>query len=85
MLISLDLGVKYHCVDFAISLISEWPTVYASIIVMRSYLETSRIECIWKYLHLICRTTFLLPGLGWNYPCDLWSVGCILVELCSVS
>ena len=24
-------------------------------------------------------------GLGWNYPCDLWSVGCILVELCSVS
>ena len=20
-------------------------------------------------------------GLGWNYPCDLWSVGCILVEL----
>lgn len=24
-------------------------------------------------------------GLGWNYPCDMWSVGCILVELCSVS
>lgn len=24
------------------------------------------------------------PGLGWTYPCDLWSVGCILVELCSV-
>lgn len=24
-------------------------------------------------------------GLGWSYPCDLWSVGCILVELCSVS
>ncbi|PHU06795.1 Serine/threonine-protein kinase AFC2 [Capsicum chinense] len=21
--------------------------------------------------------------LGWNYPCDMWSVGCILVELCS--
>ncbi|XP_061339370.1 serine/threonine-protein kinase AFC3 isoform X2 [Gastrolobium bilobum] len=21
--------------------------------------------------------------LGWSYPCDLWSVGCILVELCS--
>lgn len=30
--------------------------------------------------------TVVLPaGLGWNYPCDLWSVGCILVELCSVS
>lgn len=24
-------------------------------------------------------------GLGWNYPCDMWSIGCILVELCSVS
>ena len=23
-------------------------------------------------------------GLGWSYPCDVWSVGCILVELCSV-
>ena len=23
-------------------------------------------------------------GLGWSYPCDIWSVGCILVELCSV-
>ncbi|KAI8559239.1 hypothetical protein RHMOL_Rhmol04G0157000 [Rhododendron molle] len=22
-------------------------------------------------------------GLGWTYPCDLWSIGCILVELCS--
>ncbi|KAG9151339.1 hypothetical protein Leryth_002880 [Lithospermum erythrorhizon] len=21
-------------------------------------------------------------GLGWSYPCDIWSVGCILVELC---
>ncbi|WVZ69881.1 hypothetical protein U9M48_018602 [Paspalum notatum var. saurae] len=22
-------------------------------------------------------------GLGWSFPCDIWSVGCILVELCS--
>ncbi|CAI0441528.1 unnamed protein product [Linum tenue] len=21
--------------------------------------------------------------LGWSYPCDIWSVGCILVELCT--
>lgn len=26
----------------------------------------------------------LVSGLGWTYPCDIWSVGCILVELCSV-
>jgi len=19
-------------------------------------------------------------GLGWSYPCDMWSIGCILVE-----
>ncbi|KAI8559235.1 hypothetical protein RHMOL_Rhmol04G0157000 [Rhododendron molle] len=24
-----------------------------------------------------------LLRLGWTYPCDLWSIGCILVELCS--
>lgn len=26
----------------------------------------------------------MLLGHGWSYPCDIWSVGCILVELCSV-
>ncbi|KAL2539582.1 Serine/threonine-protein kinase AFC2 [Abeliophyllum distichum] len=25
----------------------------------------------------------VILGLGWSYPCDIWSVGCILVELCS--
>ena len=25
-----------------------------------------------------------VSGLGWSYPCDIWSAGCILVELCSV-
>ncbi|KAK6942913.1 Protein kinase domain [Dillenia turbinata] len=29
------------------------------------------------------RAPEVMLGLGWNYPCDLWSVGCILVELCS--
>ncbi|CAN1162072.1 Serine/threonine-protein kinase AFC3 [Linum perenne] len=26
---------------------------------------------------------FAMPSLGWSYPCDIWSVGCILVELCT--
>ena len=26
----------------------------------------------------------IFAGLGWSYPCDIWSVGCILVELCTV-
>ncbi|GKB03878.1 serine/threonine-protein kinase AFC3 isoform X1, partial [Tanacetum coccineum] len=30
------------------------------------------------------RAPEVILGLGWSYPCDMWSVGCILVELCSV-
>lgn len=29
------------------------------------------------------RAPEVILGLGWNYPCDMWSVGCILMELCS--
>ncbi|BFZ54962.1 serine threonine protein kinase CMGC group [Savitreella phatthalungensis] len=27
------------------------------------------------------RAPEIILGLGWSYPCDVWSVGCILVEL----
>ncbi|CAN6223236.1 unnamed protein product [Urochloa humidicola] len=30
------------------------------------------------------RAPEVILGHGWSYPCDIWSVGCILVELCSV-
>ncbi|KAK7410347.1 hypothetical protein VNO78_01061 [Psophocarpus tetragonolobus] len=29
------------------------------------------------------RAPEIILGLGWSYPCDMWSVGCILIELCS--
>ncbi|XP_052186615.1 serine/threonine-protein kinase AFC2-like isoform X3 [Diospyros lotus] len=29
------------------------------------------------------RAPEVILGLGWSYPSDIWSVGCILVELCS--
>ncbi|KAF7817151.1 serine/threonine-protein kinase AFC3 [Senna tora] len=29
------------------------------------------------------RAPEIILGLGWSYPCDLWSVGCILIELIS--
>ncbi|KAH9708584.1 serine/threonine-protein kinase AFC2 [Citrus sinensis] len=29
------------------------------------------------------RAPEVILGLGWSYPCDMWSVGCILIELCS--
>ncbi|PPS14918.1 hypothetical protein GOBAR_AA05658 [Gossypium barbadense] len=29
------------------------------------------------------RKRMRVPCLGWSYPCDLWSVGCILIELCT--
>lgn len=45
-----------------------------------------------KVLRVLCQSVYMngwklisiLSGLGWSYPCDIWSVGCILVELCSV-
>ena len=27
------------------------------------------------------RAPEIILGLGWSYPCDMWSVGCILIEL----
>ena len=27
------------------------------------------------------RAPEVILGLGWTYPCDVWSVGCILIEL----
>ncbi|KEH35966.1 serine/threonine-protein kinase AFC3 isoform X4 [Medicago truncatula] len=29
------------------------------------------------------RAPEVILGLGWSSPCDLWSVGCILIELCT--
>ncbi|GER40376.1 protein kinase [Striga asiatica] len=29
------------------------------------------------------RAPEVILGLGWTYPCDIWSVGCILIELCT--
>ncbi|CAK8562954.1 unnamed protein product [Lathyrus sativus] len=29
------------------------------------------------------RAPEVILGLGWSHPCDIWSVGCILVELCT--
>ncbi|GMY14971.1 serine/threonine-protein kinase AFC2 isoform X1 [Fagus crenata] len=29
------------------------------------------------------RAPEVILGHGWSYPCDIWSVGCILVELCT--
>ncbi|KAL5718035.1 dual-specificity kinase [Ranunculus cassubicifolius] len=29
------------------------------------------------------RAPEVILGQGWSYPCDIWSIGCILVELCS--
>eukprot|EP00897_Mesotaenium_endlicherianum_P005372 jgi/Mesen1/4863/ME000244S04042 len=27
------------------------------------------------------RAPEVILGLGWSYPCDVWSIGCIIVEL----
>ena len=27
------------------------------------------------------RAPEIILGIGWSFPCDLWSIGCILIEL----
>jgi len=27
------------------------------------------------------RAPEIIMGMGWSYPCDMWSLGCIIVEL----
>lgn len=29
------------------------------------------------------RAPEIILGIGWSFPCDIWSIGCILVELCT--
>ncbi|ANB13013.1 serine/threonine protein kinase KNS1 [Sugiyamaella lignohabitans] len=29
------------------------------------------------------RAPEIILGIGWSFPCDVWSIGCILVELCT--
>lgn len=29
------------------------------------------------------RAPEIIFGTGWSFPCDLWSIGCVLVELCT--
>lgn len=29
------------------------------------------------------RAPEVILGIGWSFPCDMWSIGCILVELCT--
>ncbi len=31
--------------------------------------------------HILFTLYLSIAGLGWSYPCDIWSVGCILLEL----
>ena len=33
------------------------------------------------YINMLAYSAFFVAGMGWSFPCDLWSVGCILLEL----
>ncbi|WRX15847.1 hypothetical protein QQP08_008334 [Theobroma cacao] len=35
-----------------------------------------------RLIHTDLKSLDVILGLGWSFPCDLWSVGCILIELC---
>eukprot|EP00033_Pygsuia_biforma_P000481 GCRY01000567.1.p1 GENE.GCRY01000567.1~~GCRY01000567.1.p1 ORF type:complete len:440 (+),score=72.84 GCRY01000567.1:144-1322(+) len=40
----------------------------------------------WRHSSVVSTRHYRAPevilGHGWSFPCDMWSVGCILVELC---
>ena len=39
------------------------------------------LKSFWVF-SLIC-AVLLTTGCGWSFPCDMWSIGCILVEFCT--
>lgn len=57
--------------------------------VLHSYLRAvpcSRLAAMYAEREFLmhcssCRAPEVILGLGWTYPCDMWSVGCIIVEL----
>lgn len=64
--------------------------------VLRKYLDDTNITLIDfgsaifddEYHHGVVSTRHyrapeILFGIGWSFPCDIWSVACILVELCT--
>ncbi|KAL6318609.1 hypothetical protein AAG906_000687 [Vitis piasezkii] len=42
-----------------------------------------RRQRLFLVCHQISAIFAVVMRLGWSYPCDIWSVGCILVELCT--
>lgn len=63
--------------------------------VQRKYLKNTQISLIDfgsavfddEYHHGVVSTRHyrapeIILGIGWSFPCDMWSVACILVELC---
>jgi hypothetical protein len=49
-----------------------------------SILSSEKLILVQPVLVTFLRLWIFCSGLGWSYPCDIWSVGCILVELCTV-
>eukprot|EP00329_Picozoa_sp_Boothbay-MS584-11_P007873 69306_4 len=47
-----------------------------SLFTLHFWPNTRSIVCTRHY-----RPPEVVLGLGWSYPCDMWSIGCILVEM----
>lgn len=63
------------------------PEVILGMIYVLLHQIVKSIVLAWVLQILLCHQLkgfSIISGLGWSYPCDIWSVGCILVELCSV-
>lgn len=69
-----------HLIDFGSATFEE--EYHASVVSTRHYRAPEIIlgQSISLEAFSSCVLTNRFVGLGWSYPCDVWSIGCILVE-----
>lgn len=51
---------------------------FIKIYLVKSTVTKIRYSVLTKLFYL---TLLLFTELGWSYPCDVWSIGCIIFEL----
>ena len=51
--------------------------------IIRIWLVRDTIVPPKSFLVFDSQRPLLTTGCGWSYPCDMWSIGCIIIEFCT--